>query len=127
MYPGDEGADFVSSNAYSLIQTYYEGTWSTKGIVYNSEAVGFTMYGFDQETNRYELCRLMIDYRHQNKGLGKKSLSFIINEMVTSLNCQKIFLSTRPENKRAISLYESFGFYKTGELLEEECVFCLDM
>lgn len=127
LYPGDEGANFVSSNAYSLVQFYFEESWIVKGITYDEEAVGFTMYGFDKENKRYELCRLMVDYRYQGKGIGKKVIPLIISEMVNSFSCQKIFLSTRSENKKAISLYESFHFFKTGEVLEDELVFCLEV
>ncbi|ALS01794.1 hypothetical protein ATZ33_10530 [Enterococcus silesiacus] len=127
MYPGDVGANFVSSNAYSLVQSYFEESWITKGIIYDGESVGFTMYGFDKENERYELCRLMVDYRYQGKGIGKKVIPLIISEMVDCFNCQKIFLSTGSENKKAISLYESFNFFKTGEVLENELVFCLEV
>lgn len=110
MYPGDEGANFVSSNAYSLVQSHFEESWITKGIIYDGESVGFAMYGFDKENDRYELCRLMVDYRYQGKGIGKKVIPLIISE-----------------NKKAISLYESFNFFKTGEILENELVFCLEV
>lgn len=127
MWPGDEGANFVSTNAYSLTQSYFEGFWITKGITYEDKPVGFAMYGFDQENKRYELCRLMIDSNYQGKGFGKNVIPMIIADMTNRFECKNIFLSTGAKNQRAIKLYKSFGFLETGEVLDNEVVFCLDV
>ncbi|WP_440897912.1 GNAT family N-acetyltransferase [Amphibacillus sp. Q70] len=125
MYPGDEGANYIASNSYSLVQAYFEKTWLVKGISSDSIPIGFTMYGLDKKTNRYELCRLMIDYKFQEQGFGQKVLPIIIDEMFNNWNPEKIYLSTNPKNTRAIKLYEKLGFVKTDEMVDGEVLFYL--
>lgn len=127
MYPGDEGANFVSSNSYSIAQAHFEGFWITKGITYENKPVGFAMYGFDQENRRYELCRLMINSTDQGNGYGKQVIPMILSDMIERFKCKQIFLSTGAKNKKAIKLYKSFNFLETGEILENEIVFCLSI
>lgn len=50
----------------------------------------------------------------QNRGIGKKFLSFICQELVDE-NINKIFLEVRQSNHSAIRLYERFGFVIDGE------------
>ena len=50
----------------------------------------------------------------QNRGIGKKFLSFICQELVDE-NINKIFLEVRQSNYSAIRLYEKFGFVIDGE------------
>lgn len=125
MYPGDEGAKFVAPNGFSFAQSFFEKDWIVKGIVRNNEPIGFTMFGLDKEYDRYELCRLMFDYSQQGKGYGKKVIPIIIEYMTNQFNCREIFLSTNANNNRAIKLYESFNFKRTGEIIDNEVVFKL--
>ena len=50
----------------------------------------------------------------QNRGIGKKFLLFIFQELVDENIC-KIFLEVRQSNRSAISLYKKFGFVIDGE------------
>lgn len=74
--------EFVASNVLSLAQSKIEKGWETKAIYHGEEMVGFTMYGFCEAENFYEICRLMIDYKHQSKGYGKAALKKVIEELV---------------------------------------------
>lgn len=59
----------------------------------------------------------------RNSGFGKKLVSFAV-ERLKEAGCRKILLIVAKENKKAISLYESFGFRKAEgsdyEILGEE-------
>ena len=68
--------EFVASNAFSIAQSKIQDGWVTKAIYEDDTMVGFTMYGF--EGNFYEICRLMIDHRYQQKGYGTIALTKII-------------------------------------------------
>lgn len=127
MYPGEDGANYVSSNGFSFAQSFFEKDWIIKGITFDGKPVGFTMFGLDKANCRYELCRLMFDYREQGKGFGKQVLPIIIEDMKKHFNCREIFLSTSPQNKRAIHLYELVGFKKTNEIIDDEIVFKLSI
>lgn len=125
MYPGDEGNEYVASNAISLVEAQYSngGHWVTKGIMNQGKIIGFTMYGWSQNESQYELCRFLIDQKFQGRGYGQKALKVIIDELKNEYDCRKVFLGTSPENKRGFHVYEKFGFIQTGEVVDGEAVF----
>lgn len=118
---------FVASNALSIVQSIYETGWNVRGIELDGKIIGFTMYGLDEDTKNYWICRLMIDYTQQGKGYGRKVIQLILDEMKQLHDCRSIYLSTEPDNEVAIKLYESFGFHKTGKMNEGEAEFVLKL
>ncbi|OPA73822.1 diadenosine tetraphosphatase [Paenibacillus selenitireducens] len=118
---------FVASNAVSIAQSKIEKGWITKAIYSEDTMLGFTMYGYSEEDNRFELCRIMIDYKFQRQGFGRKALSLIIKEMSKNKECSEIYLSFDPENHSAKKLYEEFGFGKTGKIVDDEVLYCLKL
>lgn len=118
---------FVASNALSIVQSIYETGWNVRGIELDGKIIGFTMYGLDEDTKNYWICRLMIDYTQQGKGYGRKVIQLILDEMKQLHDCKSIYLSTEPDNEVAIKLYESFGFQKTGKMNEGEAEFVLKL
>lgn len=118
---------FVASNALSIVQSIYETGWIVKGIEVDGKVIGFTMYGLDEDTKNYWICRLMIDYTTQGKGYGKEAVQLVIDELKQVEDCEMIYLSTEPDNEVAIKLYESFGFQKTGNINDGEAEFVLTL
>lgn len=118
---------FVASNALSIVQSIYETGWNVRGIELDGKIIGFTMYGLDEDTKNYWICRLMIDYTQQGKGYGRKVIQLILDEMKQLHDCKSIYLSTEPDNEVAIKLYESFGFQKTGKMNEGEAEFVMKL
>ena len=114
------GEEYVASNAYSIAQSIYEDGWVIKAIEYDEKIIGFTMYGFSEEDNFYEICRFMIDRRYQGKGYCKQAISLIIDEMKEKFSCSEIYLFVVPENLRAKHVYEEVGFVSTGKIVDEE-------
>ena len=108
----------IASNCFSLAQSSIERNWITKAIYNNETLIGFTMYGYSEELQGYEICRIMIDFNHQGKGYGKESLNLVIQEMVYHFKCKEILLSFHPENEKAKRLYESVGFKNTGKVVK---------
>lgn len=117
--------EFVASNAFSIAQSKIQKGWTVKAIYDEDLMIGFTMYGYCYEYGFYEICRFMIDYKYQGKGYGRRALVKIIEEMKKNEECKEIYISFDPKNNIARSLYESLGFYDTGETLEEELLFKL--
>ncbi|MFF2755325.1 GNAT family N-acetyltransferase [Psychrobacillus sp. NPDC058041] len=118
---------FVASNALSIAQSIYETGWIVRGIEVEDKTIGFAMYGLDEDTNNYWICRLMIDYTCQGKGYGREAVQLILDEMKQLDGCETIYLSTEPDNEVAIKLYESFGFQKTGKINDGEAEFVLKL
>jgi len=118
---------FVASNAFSIAQSKIEEGWTIKAIYYSVTIVGFAMYGYSKKNNHYEICRIMVDHKHQNKGIGKKAMGLIINEMRLIRECKEIYLSFHQENYVARALYEQCGFKDTGRLVDHEVLYRLNL
>ncbi|WP_453990323.1 GNAT family N-acetyltransferase [Bacillus nitroreducens] len=119
---------WIASNVFSLAQAKVQPDWVTKAIYAGTQLIGFTMYGLENERNRFELSRIMIDYKYQGKGYGTAAVKAIISEMYRTLPyCDEIYLSVIPSNKAAIHVYTKAGFRKTGEIIKgfvDEDVYC---
>lgn len=118
---------YVASNALSIVQALYEGTWTVNAVYCGKRPVGFVMYGYNPSHENYEICRLMIDHRHQGKGFGTMALELAIEELSEEEDCTEIYLSVNPQNDRAKHIYEKAGFIKTGETYDTEEVYCLSL
>jgi len=119
--------EFVASNALSIVQALFEKTWITKAIEVEDQLIGFTMYGFSEEQNFFELCRIMIDRKFQGNGYGPKAILLVIEEMKKLEGCNEIYLSTEPNNKRGKKIYEKLGFKNTGRIVDGEELYCLKL
>ncbi|GAB6989871.1 GNAT family N-acetyltransferase [Paenibacillus pini] len=117
--------EHVASNAFSLAQAKVEVEWLPKAIYYNETMVGFAMYGLDKKQGFYFITRLMIDYKHQGKGIGKQAMLKII-EVMKGFPCKEIYTSFVSSNEGAKKLYTSLGFEYTGGVTNEgEPLYCL--
>lgn len=122
---------FVSSNDRSIIEAYTTITGNGYafpfGIYDDDIPVGFLMIGFGTDdywddappvaADNYNLWRLMIDEKYQNKGYGRAAVKLAL-DFINTLPCGKAeycWLSYEPENEVARRLYQSFGFEETGE------------
>lgn len=123
---------FVSSNDRSIIEAYTtiagNGQVFPFGIYENDTPIGFLMIGFGTDDywddapqvaiDNYNLWRLMIDEKYQNKGYGREAVKLAL-KFIKTLPCGKAeycWLSYEPENDIARGLYRSFGFVETGEM-----------
>jgi len=122
---------FVASNDKSIIEAYTTITGNGYafpfGIYEDNTPVGFLMIGFGTDdywddappvaADNYNLWRLMIDEKYQNKGYGREAVRLAL-EFIRTLPCgnaEYCWLSYEPENDVARHLYHSFGFVETGE------------
>ena len=138
-----EQESFVVSNEISIIEAYTAITGNGYafpfGIYENDTPIGFLMIGFDTDDywddapavakGNYNLWRLMIDGRYQNKGYGREALGLAL-DFIKSLPCGKAeycWLSYEPENDVASHLYHSFGFVETGEMDGNELIAMLKL
>ena len=138
-----EQENFVASNDISIIEAYTaitgNGCAFPFGIYDNDTPIGFLMIGFGTDdywedaplvaADNYNLWRLMIDEKYQNKGYGKKAVKLAL-EFIKSFPCGKAeycWLSYEPENDVAHHLYHSFGFVETGETDGNELIAVLKL
>jgi diamine N-acetyltransferase len=120
--------NFVASNVYSLAQSKYEPGLVPLAVYDGETMVGFVMYSEQPfEPGKYFIYRVMVGAEFQGKGYGRATMQTLIERIKKLPNCQEIALSYEPENEVAERLYESLGFRKTGEVLEEEVVSSLKL
>lgn len=112
----------VAPNVYSIAEVSFYPELKACCIYNDEKMVGFTMYGLDDEDNRFWIIRLMIAEDQRRKGFGREALKLIIDE-VRQKGVPEIVLSTHPDNFKAIKLYESMGFIDTGEMDGNEEIF----
>lgn len=111
---------FVAANLMSIAQAKIYPTVDPFAVYAGDEMVGFVMYGYDTDDERFYLVRLMIGAEHQGKGFGKAATLEVIERMRKVENCREFFLSFVPENTGAERLYKSVGFERTGEISEDD-------
>ncbi len=125
----EEQSRFIASNERSLEEAAANPDVARTFAIYaDGQMVGFTMFAFDENysdsNDRYWLWRFMIDEKMQGMGCGSAALQEIISYF-RSQGATHIRLSTKPENERAIAMYEKAGFVETGEMYDDEIGFIL--
>lgn len=139
----DKQKDFVAPNDMSIIEAYIaitnNGYAFPFGIFDEDDPVGFLMIGYDVDDafenppkiayGNYNIWRLMIDERYQNKGYGNSAMQLAL-DFIKTFPCGKAqycYLSYDPENTMAKNLYSQFGFVESGEMDGDEVISVLKL
>lgn len=104
---------YLASNSYSIAQASFYPELRPRAVYRDNELVGFAMYAApDAESPRgeYSIWRFMVDSRHQGKGLGRRALQLLLDEIRSQPGVTKIYISYKPDNPIARVFYGSFGF-----------------
>ena len=112
---GKDQLNYVASNAYSLVQAFYEQDFYPMGIYHNNMMVGFILYDYDPEISGWSFSRFMIDIKHQNKGYGSQALEAFLIYFHEFYPKEDLYTSVEVENKVAIDLYIKNGFKKLND------------
>lgn len=135
-----EDKEFVNNNEMSLAEAYLFKTMGAYvlpiAIYRNRVPIGFIMItkGYigdnikGEYINNYRVSRIMIEVKHQNKGLGKLALKQVI-EIIKSISINETFIwiSTKEKNEKAIHVYEQNGFKKTNDYSGDEVILKYDL
>ncbi len=110
-------ARFVSSVEKSLADAYVWPATEIRAAYLGEEPVGYVMiYPFQRDGHHIvNVMRLMVDARHQGRGLGRQILRATL-AWIASLEPTPdlIRISTVPDNEVALGLYLSMGFTASG-------------
>ena len=109
---GAHQTNYVASNAFSLVQAFYEDGLYPLGIYNDDEMIGFLLYDYDNELEGWSFSRFMIDIKHQNNGFGSKALEKFLEFFYNKFPNENLYTSVEIDNKIAIKLYERYGFIK---------------
>lgn len=114
----EEQKKYVANPCKSLAYAYANKEITEAfGIYFGNQLVGYTSIIFEEEENVFNLWHFFIDQKFQGKGLGKKSLTVIMDDLKRKAKgiTNKVALGVEADNSIAIKLYKSFGFLDTGE------------
>ena len=114
---------WVTSTAFSIVQSVYEPEWESRLILDDETVIGFVFYGWWEKKQAPLFCRYTIDIDFQGKGYGKAALPVILAEMTRQYGTRRVYLTLEKENERAVHLYTAFGFVPTGETDEGEEIY----
>ena len=119
--------EYLCCNAVSLAEAKYYPEMHPKAIYDDDTLIGFFMYRrTKEEVSEATICRFMIDYKFQGKGLGQKSFKSILDWLKTS-GVQTVNLMLDDTNQIAKKLYLRFGFSFTGKIDKEEYYYKLKL
>lgn len=117
---------FVASNENGLALAYAHKEMEPRGIYSGEEMVGFVMYAKDPDDGLYYINRLMIDVKHQGKGVGTEALRILLGNLKNA-GANSVDIMHKPDNYSAIRLYERLGFVLTDEKLGDEVISTIDL
>ena len=118
---------YLCCNAISVAESKYYPEMHPKAIYDGDILIGFFMYRrTEEEADTATICRFMIDYKFQGKGLGRDAFSCILSGL-RILDVQRVILMIDNTNAIAKKLYLSFGFTFIGKIDKEEYYYELNL
>lgn len=112
----------IETTAECLAEADETPLWRPVALMSGGDLVGFAMYGRfpawigDGGGMQVWLDRLLIDARHQGRGLGEAALAALLVRLRGEYGDTPVYLSVYGDNAPAIRLYAKYGFAFTGEL-----------
>jgi diamine N-acetyltransferase len=101
-----------------------------RAVYSGDEPVGFVMLSWkaqgDHPGGCYFLWRLLIDKRHQRRGIGREVLKQIV-DLVRADGGTELLTSYEPGKGEPAPFYHKFGFRPTGEIDDGEIVLRLTL
>lgn len=115
----DYQMDFLPSNLYTIAQSKYENIFP-QAIYAGEELVGMIAHG--EFSGVCWVNRIMIDKKHQEKGIGRIALGLLLDKLRKHPQCSEIRTSFSRRNALAEYFFGSMGFVKLNDGLEDEIV-----
>ena len=124
LHVADEQQSYVASNLYSLAQAAVVPQFIPRAIYADEAPVGFVMYGFDVEEDAFCISRLMIDKAKQGKGYGRDAMRLVLADIrEREPKRAVVYISFKPSNTAAKTLYESLGFVPDNREEDGETIY----
>ncbi len=119
--------EYGCSNALSIAQAKYYSDMHPNAIYNNHVLIGFFMYQrAENQADTAIICRFMIDYQFQHKGLGKKAFAYVLRGLRIQ-GVKKVLLMIDDANQMAQNLCLFFGFQCTGKTDKGEYSYALEL
>ena len=119
--------NFLCCNAISIAEAKYYPEMHPNAIYNNNDLIGFFMYKrTENQPDTATLCRFMIDYRFQHKGLGSQAFAHMLKGLKIQ-GVRKVVLMVDNANEIAKKLYTAFGFHFTGKIEHDEYYYEMEL
>nr|WP_315394241.1 GNAT family N-acetyltransferase [uncultured Duganella sp.] len=108
--------EFLASNAFSIAQAKFYADYIARGIYCDGAPAGFLLYDRQSNDNpgEYGIYRFMVDFPQQGKGIGRRAMALLLDELRAKPDARLITICYKPDNTAARRFYQSFGFEETG-------------
>lgn len=115
------------ARAYPRIWSVYDGE-QLVGFVMISDGIPAERLAADDDLiGPYYLWRLLIDKRHQHRGYGTAALNEVVGYLRARPGTDVRWTSAAQGDATPKPFYERYGFVPTGEIVNDEVVFRLDL
>lgn len=119
---------FVATNAVSLAEALFSDEAWYRAVYADEDLVGFVMLA--DESLRPEppaepkvaLWRLMIDHRHQRRGIGREVIRLLVDQLRSRPAVRQLYTSYVPGPGEPGPFYRKLGFAPNGEIDDGEIV-----
>lgn len=114
--------DLAQTLAENRSVSYFESSMKDSNVLvakHNDKIVGYVQYGTVKipeakaAKGDRELGRLYVETSLQGKGIGRRLMDAALNDPEMAM-APNVFLQVWDENKRAVAMYESYGFNECG-------------
>lgn len=125
-----EGSEHVAPNPVSLVQAHYSGKAWLRAIYLGREPIGLVMLYDDPEDEVeevYYLWRLMLSARYRGRGYGRRVVEMVADYVCSIRGGRQLRVSCDPGPGGPEGFYLKLGFTPTGDFINEEKVFFLDL
>ena len=119
----EDQAGLIAPNAKSIEWAKANPKSVPLAVYTDTTLVGFVLYE-PRGNDVFSIHRVMIDRRHQKRGIARRSMELTIAE-IKKRGGVTIYLSFRPENHAAKHLFQSLGFVQHEIESDGEIVFRL--
>ena len=124
--PLPEQLRHVNPVAWYVARSAYQDVWHPVGLATgDGQVVAFAEWAFDDSDSTYALGGIVVDHRHQGRGLGRAVLDALVAHVRAQPQPGTVVLTVHDDNERARGLYRRYGFEETGDLLDDELVMVL--
>ncbi len=122
-----EGSEHVAPNPVSLVQAHYSDKAWLRAIYLEREPIGLVMLYDDPEEEIFFLWRLMLSYRYRDRGYDRRVVEMVADYARGVRGGNELRVSCDPGPGGPEGFYLTLGFTLTGDFIENEKVFSMDL
>jgi diamine N-acetyltransferase len=122
----DHQTEWVAPNWYSIIQALFEG-YDSHALKVGEVYVGYVMYEIVPDKHAMYIDRVMIAADEQRKGYGTQAMTRLLELARQHPDVNAAYISFLPDNDVARQVYARAGFRDTGEIVDGEIVYKIDL